>query len=278
MEIKLNLNFCYSFSGTIWNMMADENADILFLEIRNDESHSVSFSAVDLLKKQVLWKGLSFDESWWVNMVAIHDQVILFHEFDDNLDPEHKVLFAMGLNERKVIWEKPSMNYLMLSNGKILCFAGGRDKGDYRLLNLKSGKETKISPEDADKKIKGVSTGKSENKNLAYPFHYTEGNDHFETFQQFLKRKLGVNAIKACDYLEFKNLIIISYYIYSQNFSGQQGEAMANHLLVMNDKSEIFLHEKIQDLVRSVGLGTFFIVKDQLLFVKDKKELFSYEI
>jgi hypothetical protein len=75
----------------------------------------------------------------------------------------------------------------------------------------------------------------------------------------------------GCEYLDESGLIFISYYM-------EEDKALANYLLVVDTEGALLLHEKLDDQLSHIGLGTFMLVRDQLIFIKQKRELLSYAI
>ncbi len=73
------------------------------------------------------------------------------------------------------------------------------------------------------------------------------------------------------DYAECKNLLLISYYIYVES-------ELANYLAIFDSQGQVVLHQAMALRVEGLGLDTFFILNNQLIFVKDKTQLQGYEL
>ncbi|MFY7827755.1 MAG: DUF4905 domain-containing protein [Flectobacillus sp.] len=102
------------------------------------------------------------------------------------------------------------------------------------------------------------------------PVHYTEQNEYFPAIYRFVYRLLNVDIQKAVDYLEYKDKIIISYYLYHEN-------KLWNYLLVVNNRKEILLNELLTE-TEGLGLVTFTVKPEILLYVKNKCQLHGYEL
>jgi hypothetical protein len=176
-----------------------------------------------------------------------------------------KGLIAIDVHTKKIIWQQPQMNFGGLLQKGILTIEHTPEAPLYRLVNLDTGiieKTFDIQP--ALYEAEPVSP-------IFYPRHYTEENKYFETIVSFLNNLLGIQPQKAFDYAEYKQLIIISYYLYTNN-------TLSNFLLVLDQQSRILLHEPIATQLSGIGLDTFLIVHHHLVFVKEKKELITYEL
>jgi hypothetical protein len=108
------------------------------------------------------------------------------------------------------------------------------------------------------------------NMTLASPSHYSETSPYFPTIFKFLYRLLGIEAQKAVDYLEISNKIIISYYIYRE-------KSFQNYLLVTNRDREILLNDLIAE-TEGLGIDTFTVKSDTLLYVKNETQFIGYEL
>jgi hypothetical protein len=100
--------------------------------------------------------------------------------------------------------------------------------------------------------------------------HYPEDSPHFPTIYKFLYRLLNIDAVKAVDYLEISNKIIISYYIY-------RDKSFLNYLLVTNQSREVLLNELIAE-TEGIGIDTFTVKSDTLLYVKNQTQFVGYRL
>ena len=252
-------------------MLLDEQGEVLILEIRENDNHQVSFTALDLKSGNVLWDGLEFDENWWVGMTTIVQGVLLLHIYVDNSDPEPKGLIAFDIRQKKVCWTHNDFTYLNVQDNKVLGFKIIDQDKQYQTIDLMDGERYDV--EEAQFFQSNLSPKKDDESKLEtqYPLHYKEGTSYFETCKSYLYNRLHLQAVKAIEYLEVNNRIIISYYTGDDN-------TLVNYLLVMDSEGEILYNEIIQGNINAVGLETFFIVKNQVIFVKEKNEIFSYNL
>jgi limonene-1,2-epoxide hydrolase len=74
----------------------------------------------------------------------------------------------------------------------------------------------------------------------------------------------------ALEYLEHDSTIFVSFYI-------QDGE-LANYLILISADGKLLLNEKLDEHLKGIGMGTFFVLSGCVFFVKNKVELVSYRI
>lgn len=111
----------------------------------------------------------------------------------------------------------------------------------------------------------------TKNISVINPFHYMQGADHFNTVADFFKDFLNIHIVKAVDYLEHDSNILVSYFI-------EEHDKLANKLLIINEKKEILLHEKLGNFDNGISDNTFFIIDNTLIFVKGFRDFFMYDI
>lgn len=116
----------------------------------------------------------------------------------------------------------------------------------------------------------GNVTHKKTNATIIQPIHYTEESRFFPAIFKFFYRLFNIDIQKAVDYLEFKDKIIISYYLYNNN-------SFSNYLLITNKQQDVLLNELIANS-EGLGMTTFVVKPDILLYVKHKYQIHGYEI
>ncbi|MFZ6014731.1 MAG: DUF4905 domain-containing protein, partial [Bacteroidota bacterium] len=133
MAQKLDFHCSHHFEGTIWNILADTAHNRLFLEIRDTTQKKVSFSAFELISNTFLWKGLLLEEPWWVNLVAVVGDTMLFNHYTETNNPDRKSVIALGVNNQKIIWWKNDFSISAVSDRYVV---GQVSKLDFKTLTL----------------------------------------------------------------------------------------------------------------------------------------------
>lgn len=99
---------------------------------------------------------------------------------------------------------------------------------------------------------------------VVYPFLYESGTEYHKMVSDFL----GLELPLSCEYLEWNDKIIISYYLRSDN------EFDRYLLLLDNGKKEWKLHQDHK--MKGFSSESFFIHNDQLIFFKELNEVCIY--
>lgn len=109
------------------------------------------------------------------------------------------------------------------------------------------------------------------NDSVNVPIFYDVENEHFKEFQEFVVSELNVHPQLGCDYLEYNDYIILSYYVRSSN-------GFDCFLLVVDPGGEIRSVDLLEkQLTGQIG-KPYFIVGDNLFFIKNKSEICVYDL
>lgn len=255
------MNFSRTFEGIVWNIVKVPGREILILEIREEAARQVSFSAFHYQEGAFLWQELQLEESWWVSVVAASQEVVLFQTFNDMQDPQRKTLSAMHLDTKKMLWERTDFSFHRIVNRLIEGIAG-IEEPEPAALGLETGERVETGKNDR---------AKNEISVVALPFQYLEGSAYFETIKSFLREKMDTDVAGGAEYLELHGLIFVSYYV-------REDTGLVNYLLVIDERGELLLKEKLGEALKGLGMETFFVLEGCLFFVRHRRELLSYKI
>lgn len=241
-------------------MLADGNNQRLFLEIRNPVDKTVSFSALNLQNNQWLWKDLVFEEPWWISLRAVQGDILLFTIYIDTNNPDKKSVLAYHISKKEIVWWRNGFS-LTSVNRRTVSGVDAKFPGKESILDLFTGQPAQGGDFDL---------GDSQNFPVIRPFQYEEGTEYFATVKNFLHSRLGILPLASIEYLEVKDLIVVSVFL--------KEEGLANFLYVLDADGEVLLVQKLGENLKGMGLDTFFVFSDNLFFVKNKNELLSYSM
>ena len=243
----------HNFQGKIWNTVFSNQYCVL--EIRNELTRQVSFSCINLLNANFLWENLKPEKSWWLSLVEISDEYLFIHKYSSNQKPEAESLLVINLMSSETILNlKDSTYYSYQQNFLTISDL----QNNLKTIKLEPPREPN---DNAESTIKILEEKVS---------HYPEDSPHFPTIYKFLYRLLNIDAVKAVDYLEISNKIIISYYIYKD-------KSFLNYLLVTNRSRQILLNDLIAE-TEGIGIDTFTVKSDTLLYVKNQTQFVGYRL
>lgn len=261
MEEKIN----YIFKGKIWNTTFSENYCVL--EVRDETARSLSFACINLFDGNVLWENLRPEKSWWLSLVGIFDEFLILHQYASNQKPEPEGLLILNVNSGEIVKRIENWIFFNFQQHVLTIYQLQNNEPIYTTVDLyNSSFGIKTFIEETPK-------ANEKNNNLTSttsPTHYPEDSPYFSTIYKFLFRLLNIDVVKAVDYLEISNKIIISYYIY-------RDKSFQNYLLVSNRAREILLNDLIAE-TEGIGIDTFTVKSDTLLYVKNQTQFVGYRL
>lgn len=254
----------FTYKGIVWKLLADPESSLLILESRDEETRQVNFAAIDLETQQQLWNSLSLKESWWAGLEEVKYGYVVLHGYKDIQNPEHQGIYVFDARTGKPVWENSEFAFFSLDEGGLIAYDPLSPERVYKRFNMKSGVlEQELTESDI---VLQWNKRQSDSKFLQNPSHYTVESTYFEKIANFIKVFTGLKPETALDYLEYNSKIMVSFY-------SKVGEKMVNYLLVVDEEGEILYNETIGAELNGIGLDSFFLFKEQLIFVKNKKEL-----
>lgn len=267
MSGPLRLQFAFAFSGNLWNIALDDSNGWLVAEVRDATTRRVSFGAVDLQQNRLLWKDFSPDPSWWWGIAGLSRGVLLLHQYTGSQRPETKGILAVEVSTRRVLWQHPEWAFLRTGGTTLILHRTGTDQLPvYQITDLLSGQVVALSDAPTEQQIPPPEP------DVQYPRHYSEESPYFQPITRFLGQQLDIKPLKAIDYAESQGLIVVSYYLCEAH------SPLSNRILVLDKQARIRLHESVATQLPGIGMDTFLIRKDSLIFVREKKELISYAL
>jgi hypothetical protein len=257
---RLELRISKPFHGTIWNLLADGGSERLFVEVRDPGTKTVSFSALNLRNNQWLWKDVVFDERWWISMRAVAGDILLLTLYADENNPDKKALIAYDVESQQVVWWQNGFSVTNVSNRAVKGI-DARFPEKESILDIVSGKPMS----EVDFHLEDL-----QNFPVIRPFQYREGTGYFDTVRDFLSSRWGISPVAMIEYLEFESLIIASVFL--------REKGLANYLYVLSTDGELLKKELLGENLQGIAVDTFCIYARQLIFVRNKNELISFNI
>jgi hypothetical protein len=257
---KLQKLFSFSFSRNIWRILPDQNphSSLWAIELRSGEGKKVSFAVIDLGSSALKWETAPEGTDWWTSITAFSYNHLFLHNYRFPDIPEPTDLLMVDGESGDTQWVLP--NHLLvktLNSTEIQVATKVGDQYRYMTCRSESGlisnNKTIITQPEFGEVI------------LAEPVRYKEGNKYFEKLAAFISESSGGHKPVVIDYLEKRPYIIFSYYIYEQ-------DKIAEYLLIVTDRKERILHEKLSEGREGTGQSTMLLRGEILVYLKNNNE------
>jgi hypothetical protein len=256
--------FALSFPGPIWRVVANPAGTLGVAEVMEVGRPGKYFAAIDLSTGKFLWQQWNPSAHRLAHTVALHGETLYVQALFSGSLPQPEVLIAVDVPTRAIIWQRPKASWVGISEEGVMVWETAYEQIRYVLLYPQDGSiQREISPaEMAVVGVKGLDAG-------YYPVHYALGNLYTESIVRFIQNRLGVTPAPAFDYVQKKNVLVISYYLY-------QTDQYDNFLAVFDREGHLLWGQKIAGALPGTGVNTFLTTDDLLIFVQERNQLLGY--
>lgn len=253
--------FNIPFDGRIWKVVANPERHTLIVEVRKPSHQEVYFFELDLNSQQ-LTPMAHLEQNWWFGLQESRNDMVIFQEFNSKQMPASKSIIGYDLKSKKITWKQENLGFHHSNQNYIGALQFVNEISTLIFLDISSGK-TIPSPIDVTANITPAFNN---------PIHYKNDNTYFVSIATFILNSKNHIAVEAIDYLELGQLILISYYICDTE------NKLTNCLFIIDTEGKVVLSEILGEKLPGIGIDTFWIYNDQLLFIKNKSELNCYSL
>lgn len=253
-------NFISDTGKLIWKIIHDQNARFLVLETRDSTTTETSFSLFDMSLKKEVFDGLYFEETWWISVAAVCEDIIVFLNYEDDRDPSSKSSFAYDYHKNEILWQRDNLSISEINKGIGLGAIQDHDEIKKVNVDIKTGGTLPLEK---------YPLGGSRKPN--YPIIYHQESASHDLIKDFIASEHIVTT-GDIQYLEYKDYVFISFYTINEN------SKWTNIFWVLNESGQI-LHRDVlgKDLV-GIAQDSFYILADYLIYIKKKTEICIYEL
>jgi hypothetical protein len=249
------------FLFQIWKIHYTSNH--LLLELRDPELRVLKLVYLSLDGLEILAETQNELLSWWDNVIHVFGSYIALGTYKNPKLPATQGIKVLDIHTGNFLWQQDKWRIVEGRDENLLIVKDATNPLRVDHISIISGNVFEQKANNLDGSSK-----------LYLPEFYTEGEVFFEQVSGFLKSK-NYTPVKSIEYLDFESLIVIGIYNSLGDLEKQEKDAM---LLIFDNLGRLISSYKCDDSVKEVGMGLFFVVKDQLVFVRDKKEIVILEL
>lgn len=231
----------------------------MLVETRDGIKKHFNLLCIDTCTMEVIWKTETAALSWWETIVAVTGRYIVLSLYQDPAFPGTGGLKVMDLSNGSFLWKNNCYNLAEVKSDDVIRVVDTEnDQRETMEIKLETGGVlTGFS--------KGEEGNGAEKERKIIPSFYPEGHEYFAQVASFLSLK-GYHPVKAIEYAEIDDKVVIGFY---EDTEG----GIRFILLVINVKGEVFWEETGTNQRDGIGFGTYFLLKEWIVFVRDKKEI-----
>ncbi|KAA5548176.1 DUF4905 domain-containing protein [Adhaeribacter rhizoryzae] len=256
----------------VWQLRFDAKAGLIAIECCDADTLQTFFGVFAGKTGAFIMQDYRPAKAWWQNLAAIQNGIMYLQGVAAKGVGRSVGITAVNVEKAQVQWQRPEFSFYGLTATAVLALPATGELTELIGLNPATGEELEVAGNIATGPVKLGSWHADENQVLAVPQHYPAGNEYFADLELFIKEKTGCNALFAIDYLEYKNIIALGFYL------SQQDGRQTYRLAIFSLAGELYLQEDLGKDLTGIGIDNFFIFQDTLILVKNKKALLGYEV
>lgn len=272
--MKLKKVIKFKDGNQVFRILVSGN-DRLVIETRNTDSKEAYYHSVDLNTGKKLLAGFQLDEKFWIGIEKIIDDVIIFHKYAKPDMPGHNGIIVVGINEKKILWQNDNAEFIAAGNEKVYCARRSFGLTEFAALDLFSGEELEVLGRDVKiiEKLMSDSEAEEDYSDYLFPEKYS-GDKIDEEIESIILSYTGDLDISGdIEYIKSGTMLISNFHFRVSS------DKLANRLIAvdLNSKKELLNMVLNSEAVMFVP-DSFFIYKNSIILLKEKKEVFVYKI
>ncbi|HEY5536284.1 MAG TPA: DUF4905 domain-containing protein [Ignavibacteria bacterium] len=266
----------FSQKGNLWRFFITD-IGIVVGETRDLEKKIVYFFSLEIGTGKINFQNLILGSyNYWISIEGYDSNYIYLHRFENPNMPDHIGIIAIDIFTGEIKWENKDLIYFFNSDEELYGYRQMFESLKYYLIDKENGNVKKEIRNENSSDIQSLKSETSENQYIHNKYTDifnldTSNNDIREIISKELEGKVIQGEV---EYIKQNDLLIFNYHIRSSEKSNADNILLDNILCVYEiaDKNKV-LHQKINHNVRFNVPDSFFIHKNYLVYVIEKKEI-----
>lgn len=272
--MKLKKNIKFKDGNQVFRILVS-GTDKLVIETRDTESKEAFYHAMDLNTGKKVFRDFQLDEKFWLGIEKIVGDTIIFHKYAKPDMPGHSGIIAVGINEKQVLWENENAEFIAAEKDKIYCARKSFGLTEIIALNLFTGEELEMLGRDEQiaERLKAEADNSEDYSDYIFPDKFYADNTERDIESIIFEYTRDLDITGDIEYSVSGDLLIANFHY------GSNGKSLTNRLIAFDNsaKKELLNIVLNSDAVMFVP-DSFFIYKNSLILIKEKKEVITYKI
>ncbi len=250
--------------------------DKLIIERRNIKDKQAYFSAYDIFLGEKIFTNLQFEEKYWVGVESSYKNIIYFHKYAKPDMPGHRSIIAVDINSAEIMWKSDSYTYLFVHEDILYCSKQEFGGQNYFALDYSSGQVISDYGNDFDiiKSRKADYEDSLDYSDYSFPEFFVKGNNGDKRAAELLEKQLStISPLGDIEFLVHGDWLFYNYH------SENSGKGLLNSFKAFNlINSKLILSKIINSNINAFAPDSFFVYKNLLLLLEEKRNLLVYKI
>ncbi len=270
---KIQKIFSYSQDLNIWRILISELEQVV-IEERDINKKEVFFSCIELESGKLVWKNKIFEnEKFWIGIEGTKSKYLFLHMFEKPDMPAHKKILTVDLTSGDLAWKNDDLTFYGFDDDFVYAFNKKLDSREFFKLKIADGEMVASLGNEEEAKV--ILDNLPEYDYSKYKFANMVGeNPDFQLQREIIQKVIGENKfLSLCEFIETDKYLVFNYYDKVAQWS------LVNRLVVFAKSEEIpSMIETVNSSTPAPVPDSFFLYKNFLIFIKDKKELNVYSL
>ncbi len=272
--MKLKKNIKFKDGNQVFRILVSAN-DKLVIETRDTEAKEAFYHVLDLNTGKKIFRNFQLDEKFWLGIEKIVDDTIIFHKYAKPDMPGHNGIIAVGINEKQILWQNDNAEFIAAENDKIYCARKSFGLTEIVAVNLSTGQELEILGRDEKiaERLKEKADNSEDYSDYIFPEKFFTDSANADIESTILKYTQDLEITGEIEYSFSGDLLVANFHYRSDD------QSLTNRIIAVDYSTNRELLNTVlnSDAVMYVP-DSFFIYKNSLILIKEKKEVFTYKI
>ena len=272
--MKLKKKFKFSDSHQVWRIKITDT-DKLFIETRDTEKMNAYFHSYNLFSGRKIFTGHQMSEKFWLGIETIKDDIVFFHRYAKPDMPGHRGIFAFDINTQEVLWEDETYSFLFLKDDLIYVYQERFEGRSYYILNIQSGEVVKELGDTSDEinELRDEAERLVDYSNYIFPKKHFGTSDDEKTDSTIINEIKNVEIAGEVEFINSNGLLLFNYH------QAETNRSYINKFKAFDlNKGKEILSEVLNSTTNAFAPDSFFIYKNLIILLKEKKEIVILEI
>lgn len=237
------------FNGQIWKLVIDEQAGLLFVEVRNADNREVSFASINLNTGDLNFKDLQLPEKWLTGLTGSFNGVLFLHGYQSAQSPIHKSITAIDGVSGIELWSNYNYAISQISINGPIAHNTQVQPPTFYLLDAQTGVTQRLYNASIDTEII---------QNILLP-------DILNTIPSDFNSFFGDETMGNFHYIEYNGFRIVSLHTIKNGLLRQT--------LLITKNGELVYRDILNDNIQKLQPEAFIVYQSLLIYLKNTREL-----
>ncbi|QEC54306.1 DUF4905 domain-containing protein [Anseongella ginsenosidimutans] len=211
---------------------------------------------------------LQLQEPWFCGLEGLAHGHAYLHGYLSETLPEHRGIFAVRLENGQIAWEDYNLVFSHATGEGLIAWNYKSEPRRYQLVDPQTGTTVRsfASREESEQLSSPISAAA-----VYLPSKVTLDEEWL--------RHLPPDALPAADLLQFNQRWLLAFYTADEGeetASLTENKKMDHHLYVINNERQVIHKDLLGEGILQPAMDTFFVMGNQLYYIKSKSEILAY--